>query len=476
MSHSRGIVHRDLKPGNILFDDANQAYLGDFGIAKIQEATAELTGSGIVGTPAYMSPEQVHGDEKLDGRSDVYALGIIIYEMLTGKKLYDADTPAKLLMKHVLEAPPRILDSRSDLPLGVEKVTQKALAKNREGRFDTPLDLVSALADTLAGKEVEIEEIMPGLDDETYDQLDPKTAPSRSGPETPKSKSRLGLYLLAGGAVVVVGLGILGLLGWGVYEIANREEPLSVTSNGEQEEKEAEGVQVEPQTAGEHELVPTTTISASSGGQVQDNPTRTALPKEENATPTPEIYIIEGCANSRVHVGNLVYVSYGGGGNHLRTTPDVAASDNIKQDERAEEGEALYILAGPKCSYGWVMWKVMTENGEIGWTAETDGESFWLDPHTTRRACSGTVTSALEAGMAAYVAPYPAESNRVRNDPAGSEVVDRILPGEEVVILSGPECVDGMIWWEVRVLKTGIVGWTVEGNASERWMLPVREP
>lgn len=128
-AHNQGVIHRDLKPGNILFDTRGDAYLSDFGIAKLQEASARITGSAIIGTPAYMSPEQVHGDEEIDGRSDVYALGIILYEMLTGQKPFKATTPAKLLMCHLLDPVPRVLDEKDDLPPGIDGVTSRALAK-----------------------------------------------------------------------------------------------------------------------------------------------------------------------------------------------------------------------------------------------------------------------------------------------------------------------------------------------------------
>ncbi|MFM8424698.1 MAG: serine/threonine-protein kinase, partial [Chloroflexota bacterium] len=110
-AHSKGIVHRDLKPANILFTDKNVPLISDFGIAKFSQGdtTGNMTGSAIIGTPAYMAPEQASGDA-IDGRADIYALGVILYEMVTGKQPYTADTPLGLAIKHVTEPVPRILE------------------------------------------------------------------------------------------------------------------------------------------------------------------------------------------------------------------------------------------------------------------------------------------------------------------------------------------------------------------------------
>jgi serine/threonine-protein kinase len=89
-AHAHGVLHRDVKPSNVLLDDSGNAYLTDFGIAKIIESTLDLTGAGMLGTPAYMSPEQCRGSKNLTPASDIYSLGIVLYEMTTGRTPYQA--------------------------------------------------------------------------------------------------------------------------------------------------------------------------------------------------------------------------------------------------------------------------------------------------------------------------------------------------------------------------------------------------
>lgn len=148
-AHAKGIIHRDLKPGNILFDRTNEPYVSDFGIAKIsQSQSSTVTGGAIIGTPAYMSPEQAQGDT-LDGRSDIYALGVILYEMLAGAQPYQATTPMAVVVKHITDPIPHILDWNPSLPVGIEAIIEKAMAKNPDQRFSTAGEMAIAL-DALA--------------------------------------------------------------------------------------------------------------------------------------------------------------------------------------------------------------------------------------------------------------------------------------------------------------------------------------
>jgi serine/threonine protein kinase len=143
--HAQGIVHRDLKPGNILFDGFGNPAISDFGIAHLSAATTDLTGSAVIGTPSYMSPEQVRGDINLDGRSDVYALGVILFEMLTGRGPFQATTPMSVALKHLTDPIPSIRAFRSDLPTEVELILNKAMAKDQEMRYANASELALEL-------------------------------------------------------------------------------------------------------------------------------------------------------------------------------------------------------------------------------------------------------------------------------------------------------------------------------------------
>jgi ABC-type sugar transport system substrate-binding protein len=147
-AHSKHIIHRDLKPSNILLDDAGNAYLTDFGLAKLVEGETEITKSGtVVGTPAYMSPEQLRG-EKIDHRSDIYSLGVVFYQMVTGKQPFEMGSSGEvvsLIYKHLEETPKPPSALNPEVPVPVEDLILKALSKKPEDRYQSVEEMIEAL-------------------------------------------------------------------------------------------------------------------------------------------------------------------------------------------------------------------------------------------------------------------------------------------------------------------------------------------
>jgi hypothetical protein len=147
-AHANGVVHRDIKPANVLLGDGGHALVADFGIARAfggDPAGNTATGTGVVGSPAYMSPEQWRG-EKVDGKADQYALAILAFELLTGKRPFTDSSMQKLLHMHLVEEPPDILSFREDLPSHVTGAIRRAMSKEPANRFPASMDFVDALA------------------------------------------------------------------------------------------------------------------------------------------------------------------------------------------------------------------------------------------------------------------------------------------------------------------------------------------
>jgi eukaryotic-like serine/threonine-protein kinase len=152
VAHAKGVIHRDIKPANIMFDDRGQAFLSDFGIAKAVQAPAGITADdGILGTVEYMSPEMIEG-KPLDGRSDIYALGIVLYRMLTGQLPFAKETLVATIMAHLSDPVPSVRDllPRSRVPW--DEVLQKALAKRPDERYQTAGELARDVGSLLSGR------------------------------------------------------------------------------------------------------------------------------------------------------------------------------------------------------------------------------------------------------------------------------------------------------------------------------------
>ena len=148
-AHQNNLVHRDIKPTNILISPTEGAIISDFGLVKMTTGEATFSGSDVIGTPAYMSPEQ-YLSEKPDYRTDIYALGVVFFEMLTGIRPYTATTPGNMMMQHVSEPVPHVHTFRDDLPLAIQAVIEKAMAKKPEDRYQSAFEMYNEAAKVLA--------------------------------------------------------------------------------------------------------------------------------------------------------------------------------------------------------------------------------------------------------------------------------------------------------------------------------------
>jgi predicted Ser/Thr protein kinase len=211
-AHQRGLIHRDVKPSNVLLDERGNCLLMDFGIAKMVAGSTKFTATGgLIGTPAYMSPEQGLG-RKLDGRSDIYALGIMLYEMATGRVPYRAETPMAVVVKHISDPLPPPRQINPDLPEAIERVILKALAKQPEDRYQTAGEMVRALQAAIP--DTIMDEILPVDEEATIISTAGPTREARiqeaAATAADRKTSRSGLiWILAAVAVAIVFIGAI---------------------------------------------------------------------------------------------------------------------------------------------------------------------------------------------------------------------------------------------------------------------------
>ena len=207
-AHEQGVIHRDVKPANIIINHENRAHLGDFGLARWLEGSSSLTGSMLMGTPPYMSPEQARGD-KLDPRSDQYSLGVIMFQLFTGKLPFDGDTAMQTAMMHLNDPVPSPRRLNPDISSALERVILTALSKDREARFPSVRALNTAFQAALRGDQLEW--LRPTVAVESADLGSFRAQPASQPVEKEKERGGNLLWLVLGGAAILALLGTLTL-------------------------------------------------------------------------------------------------------------------------------------------------------------------------------------------------------------------------------------------------------------------------
>ncbi len=218
-AHSKHVLHRDIKPSNVLMDDGGGAYLTDFGIARIMSENTNIgiTTQGVVGTPSYMSPEQAQGQE-IDGRSDIYALGVMLFEMATGRRPFESDTPYSIAVMQVTQPPPPPRSLNPEIPPALEQVIYRALSKRREERYPNAVSLAEAIQAALSAPvpPTAMADTHPGgvpLPPPAPSAVPAYYPPPTSGKAQPvRRRQRGGSVLISAAVGGAIGCGLLALL------------------------------------------------------------------------------------------------------------------------------------------------------------------------------------------------------------------------------------------------------------------------
>jgi serine/threonine-protein kinase len=209
-AHERGVVHRDVKPGNFLITKSGQLKLSDFGLATMASASRITRAGKTAGTFLYMAPEQIRGQPPVSARTDLYALGCVFYELLTGRPPFDGDTPASILQKHLKDPAPRVSTQLAECPPALDQLVADLLQKSPEDRPESALEVETRLKSVLRPSIVHIDPFART----PFAAVDIIPAPAGSESEESLSAPVVPRQPLAPWLVVIAVLAVFGVLGW----------------------------------------------------------------------------------------------------------------------------------------------------------------------------------------------------------------------------------------------------------------------
>ncbi len=442
-AHSQGVIHRDVKPGNVMFDTQGGAYLVDFGIAKLSDSTSALTGTGMtVGTPSYMPPEQWRSDP-ITPAADQYALGVLIYNIVTGHLPFEAPTPFGLMHKHINETPPVPSSWRPDLPEAVGLVLNRAMAKTPAERFETVTAFAQAFdraiqgsmgapvgvfTAPLAGKPIRetptplakaalsgvtsTPSPAPALDDPTVPPKLATAPPTAAGSPTQppitsaRGRSRLPLWI---GAIVVIGVVLLGA-------VALLNRPIGSLF--------ATVIATFPNSTTLIAIQPTIPATSEAAAAVAPSEAQATLSPEPSATPvtlSPEpsdTPLFNGAPYAQIKIpkGEYFIIRAGPGSTFARLS-EFRADANVKIIGRNSNSTWLQVQNADTQEIGWITYnpRFVTIVGDLRpitvvFVAASTIDSTNGTPNATGAATSEATTGAVVAAANTLVATASASA------------------------------------------------------------------